>query len=155
MAKTPPNPDIPEAPISAEDIRTGLSPEALARSFRDNLYYQQGRFAGIASLNDFYQATAHTVRDRLLKRWVETHQKLMETSRKAVCYFSAEFLIGPQLGNNLINLGIFREAEQAFASAGLKTARHGLPSDNLEVRLEHLLEEEEEPGLKACTPSHR
>jgi starch phosphorylase len=150
MAKTPPNPKnpkTPEPPISAEDIRTGLSPEALTRSFRDNLYYQQGRFVGIASLNDFYQAAAHTVRDRLLKRWVESQRKLMETGQKTVCYFSAEFLIGPQLGNNLINLGIFREAEQAFEAAGLKTARHGLPSDGLDVRLEHLLEEEEEPGL--------
>jgi starch phosphorylase len=46
---------------------------------------------------------------------------------------SAEFLIGPQLGNNLINLGIFDNARQAMQELGLD--------------LDMLLDQEEEPGL--------
>jgi glucan phosphorylase len=52
---------------------------------------------------------------------------------RTVCYLSAEFLIGPQLGNNLINLGIFDNARQAMRELGLD--------------LEMLLDQEEEPGL--------
>ena len=33
-------------------------------------------------------------------------------------YLSAEFLMGPQLANNLINLGIYEEVREAFESAG-------------------------------------
>jgi starch phosphorylase len=147
----------PAAEPDNEDVRTGLSPEALARSFRDNLYYQQGRYAAIATLNDLYQAAAYTVRDRLLKRWIETTRTVIETDHKIVCYFSAEFLIGPQLGNNLLNLGILREAELSLEAADLKLddmplakrslERLGQPADGLSLCLEHLFEQEEEPGL--------
>ena len=52
---------------------------------------------------------------------------------KVVCYLSAEFLLGPQLGNNLLNLGIEADAREAMAELGLD--------------LDELLEQEEEPGL--------
>ena len=37
---------------------------------------------------------------------------------KVTCYLSAEFLMGPQLGNNLLNLGIEDEARAALADLG-------------------------------------
>jgi starch phosphorylase len=67
----------------------------------------QVRDASTATLNDFYMAAAYAVRDRLLRRWMNTVRKVMKSDTKVVCYFSAEFLTGPHLGNNLINLGIF------------------------------------------------
>lgn len=157
MANNAPTPKAAGMTPEPEDVRTGLSAEAIAAAFRDNLYYQQGRTASIATLNDFYQAMAYTVRDRLLKQWVETLHQVMETERKVVCYFSAEFLVGPHLGNNLLNLGISREAAQAVAETGLKLetlsavrrgmAEGGEPAAPFTLQLEHLLEEEEEPGL--------
>ena len=36
-----------------------------------------------------------------------------------MAYLSAEFLMGPHLGNNLINLGIHDTARQALAELGL------------------------------------
>ncbi|MDD1649252.1 MAG: glycogen/starch/alpha-glucan phosphorylase, partial [Methylococcaceae bacterium] len=157
MANNPSTPTAAEPPLKPENARTGLSSAAIAAAFRDNLYYQQGRVASIATLNDFYQAMAYTVRDRLLQQWVETLQQVIETDRKVVCYFSAEFLVGPHLGNNLLNLGIFRAAEQAVAEAGLKSdklpavrrrmAERGESVTPFTLQLEHLLEEEEEPGL--------
>jgi starch phosphorylase len=50
-----------------------------------------------------------------------------------VSYLSAEFLIGPQLGNNLINLGIYDQVRQATEELGLD--------------LQSLIDQEEEPGL--------
>ncbi len=52
--------------------RTALSAEALAQSFLDNLYFVQGRSIERATVNDLYMALAHTVRDRLVERWIQT-----------------------------------------------------------------------------------
>ena len=77
-------------------------------------------------------ALAYTVRDRLLHNWVQT-LKTIRQDVKVVSYLSAEFLLGPQLGNNLINLGIWEQVREAVSLHGLK--------------LEELLEQEGEPGL--------
>ena len=93
-------------PQEKESIRTGTSPEILYQALLDNLYYVQGRPPEQATRNDWYMALAYTVRDRLLGKWVQTLKHLNEDV-KVVSYLSAEFLLGPQLGNNLINLGIW------------------------------------------------
>jgi starch phosphorylase len=121
------------APRDVDDPRTGLTVEALKRGFLENLCFVQGRVPAAATLNDHYMALAFTIRDRLLHRSVATRQKYLDEASRTVCYLSAEFLLGPHLGNNLINLGVFDEAERAMAELGL--------------RLEDLLEQEEEPGL--------
>ena len=115
-----------------ENIRTGTNPEILAQALLDNLYYIQGRTPELATRNDWYMALAYTVRDRLLHNWVQTLRTIDDDTR-VVSYLSAEFLIGPQLGNNLINLGIWDQVREAVSQHGLK--------------LEELLEQEGEPGL--------
>ncbi|HEY9301028.1 MAG TPA: glycogen/starch/alpha-glucan phosphorylase, partial [Phormidium sp.] len=119
--------------VVVEDDRTGLSVETLKRAFADNLFYIQGKFPEIASKHDYYMALAYTVRDRLLRRWLNTAETYARNSCRTVAYMSAEFLMGPQLGNNLINLGIYDQVNQAMQELGLD--------------LRELLEEEEEPGL--------
>lgn len=113
--------------------RTALTVEALARSFLDNLLFVQGRSLERATVNDLYMALAHTVRDRLVERWTSTVTNYQAQDVRVVCYLSAEFLTGPHLANNLINLGIYDEAEQAMRQLGLD--------------LNVLVEQEEEPGL--------
>lgn len=116
-----------------ENVRTGLGVEALKQAFRDNLFYIQGRPPVAATRNDLYMAVAYSVRDRLLQRFITSIDKLIQQDVRAVCYFSAEFLLGPHLGNNLLNLGITEAAKKALASYG--------------IELQDLLEQEEEPGL--------
>ncbi len=113
--------------------RTGLSVETLKRSFLNNLFYVQGKFPALATKNDYYMALAYTVRDRLLQRWVNSAAVYTEKGSRTVAYLSAEFLMGPHLGNNLVNLGIYEQVQQAMVELGLE--------------LNDLLEEEEEPGL--------
>jgi len=121
-------------PAGSEDIRTGLSPAALAQAVADNLHYVQARVPEIATRNDWYLALACTVRDRLLDRWIKTVQGMLTSKDlKVVCYLSAEFLMGPQLGNSLINLGIYDPAREAVG--------------RLKLDLDELLAQEEEPGL--------
>lgn len=120
-------------PVRVEDDRTGLNVETLKRAFLDNLFYIQGKFPDIATQNDYYMALAYTVRDRLLKRWLKTAHTYGQRGSRTVCYLSAEFLMGPHLGNNLINLGIYDDIKQAM--------------DELGLDLDVLMEQEEEPGL--------
>jgi len=121
-------------PAGSEDIRTGLSPAALAQAVADNLHYVQARLPEIATRNDWYMALACTVRDRLLDRWIKTVQGMLTSKDvRVVCYLSAEFLMGPQLGNSLINLGIYDPAREAVG--------------RLKLDFDELLAQEEEPGL--------
>ncbi|WP_299070052.1 glycogen/starch/alpha-glucan phosphorylase [Accumulibacter sp.] len=119
--------------VGREDRRTGLGVDALKRALLDKLVYVQARFPAVATRRDCFHALAQAVRDRLLQRWVQTARTYRERGSRTVCYMSAEFLIGPQLGNNLINLGIHETARQALSELGLD--------------LESLLDEEGEPGL--------
>ena len=117
--QTVPNQPIECVPtVVVEDDRTGLSIETLKRAFQDNLFYIQGKFANIATQNDYYMALAYTVRDRLLRRWLTTAETHTHQGVRTVAYLSAEFLMGPHLGNNLISLGIYDEAKQAITELG-------------------------------------
>jgi starch phosphorylase len=113
--------------------RTGTSAAALRDAFLENLYYAQVKFPAIATLNDRYMALAHTVRDRVIRRAMNTFETYYRTAARTVCYLSAEYLLGPHLGNNLINLGLFDQAREAMAALGYD--------------LDELLDQEEEPGL--------
>ena len=98
--------------------RRGLAIGALKRGFQDHLRYTQGRIPRIATLNDNYTALAYTVKDRLLHRWVRSSERYMKGGIRAVSYLSAEFLMGPQLANNMINLGIYEEVREAAKESG-------------------------------------
>ncbi|RPH38429.1 MAG: glycogen/starch/alpha-glucan family phosphorylase, partial [Burkholderiales bacterium] len=114
-------------------MRTGDSVAALKRAFLDNLFYTQGRYLEVAKPNDLYQALAHTLRDHLLHRWVSTVQTYAKENARTVCYLSAEYLPGPHLANNLLNLGITENVRLALAELGLDLAS--------------IIEREEDPGL--------
>jgi starch phosphorylase len=122
------------APVrEINDVRASFSHEAIKQSFLDHLLYTQGKTLEIASKNDLYQSLAHTVRDRMLVRWHETASAYKKERTRTVAYLSAEFLMGPYLGNNLLNLGITDEVKRVM--------------DELGLDLEKILAQEEEPGL--------
>lgn len=117
----------------SEGDRTGLSLETLKRAFLDNLFFIQGKPVALATQQDYYLALAYTVRDRMLHRWNSTAEAYTRGRSRTVCYLSAEFLMGPHLGNNLINMGIYDEVKRAIAELGLD--------------FDELLAQEAEPGL--------
>ncbi len=116
-----------------ESTRTDMGIEAIKQSIIEHLFLTQGRTLELATQNDFYMAVAYAIRDRLLYRWLHSIRTMRRKEVKGVGYLSAEFLIGPQLENNLINLGIYNEVKEAFDNAG-----HDLTT---------LIEYEQEPGL--------
>ena len=115
------------------DDRTALGKDAIKSSFLDDLFYVQGKFPALATENDYYMALAYAIRDRMLQRWISTAAVYTKNASRTVAYLSAEFLMGPHLGNNLINLGIFDTVKECVTELGLDFDR--------------LLAQEEEPGL--------
>jgi glycogen phosphorylase len=113
--------------------RSDMSIEGLRRTLREHVFYTQGRFPAVATKNDLYMALAYTVRDQLLHRWIKTVEQMGREDLKVVSYLSAEFLLGPHLENNLINLGIYEEVRRTAEEAGLD--------------IQALFDQEEEPGL--------
>ena len=101
-----------------DPTRTGLDADTLRQAVLDNLVCLQGRFPDIADPRDWYMALAWTVRDRMLERWASTVRTYQAGDVKVVCYLSAEFLIGPQLGSNLLALGIEAPAREAMVALG-------------------------------------
>jgi starch phosphorylase len=99
--------------------RISLSKDAIKRAFIDNLYYIQGKFPILATRNDYYQALAYTIRDRLLHRWNSTAETYTRKGSRTVAYLSAEYLLGPHLVNNMLNLGICDKVRQAINELGL------------------------------------
>ena len=105
----------------------------LKRAFAYKLFFQQGVLPLNASLNDYYLAVSYTLRDRMQHLFINSAAAIRESKNRVVCYFSAEFLMGPHLLNNLINLGLREEFEQSATEAGLD--------------LQQIIDHEEEPGL--------
>jgi starch phosphorylase len=116
-----------------EDIRAGRGPAALKAAFLDNLSFVVGRPLELATPEERYEALARAVRDRIMRRWVEQMTLWNRPTTRDVVYLSAEFLVGPHLGNNLLNLGLTESARQAMAE--------------LDLDLDQFVGLEEDPGL--------
>src|SRR5215831_1043070 len=123
----------PTAVPGFRGTRTGLGTEDIKQSFLDNLFYGMGRVPAIATRNDLYTALALTVRDRLFHCGVQTIETHKERQARSVAYLSAEYLPGPHLGLNLLNLGVTEQARQALSQLGYD--------------LDDLMEQGVEPGL--------
>ena len=105
----------------------------LEKDILESLYYIQCKSRELATKNDWYMAVAYTVRSRLMKNWIDTLHGMADKKIKLVGYLSAEFLVGPHLGNAMINLGIYDDVQKATQQLGLD--------------LRQLMDIEEEPGL--------
>ena len=112
---------------------SGKEIQDFAREFLRHLFHTQGRVLEMATPNDLYMALAYTVRNQLLERWLHTVANYKDPNVRIVSYLSAEFLLGPHLENNLINLGIYDVARKVMEDFGLD--------------FQKIIRQEEEPGL--------
>ena len=66
-----------------------------------------------------FQAVAYAVKDQIVDCWMETQRVYEEEDPKIVYYMSMEFLMGRALGNNIINLKAYKEADEALRELGI------------------------------------
>ncbi len=122
---------IPAAPSAGR--RASMLAAEFTASVREHLVHTCAKDPRDASALDLYQAFAHTVRDRLVHRWLATQRTHFEEDVKRACYLSSEFLTGRSLGLCLMNMGLYDAAQSLAGDLGLE--------------LGAILEREGDPGL--------
>jgi glycogen phosphorylase len=115
------------------DERTGDTVPILKQAILENLFYVVGKWPDAATDKDHFMALAYSVRDRILARWLTTKEDYIKHDVRSVYYLSAEFLMGPYLANNILNLGVQENVQKAV--------------EELDLDLDNLIRQEAEPGL--------
>ncbi len=113
--------------------RRALTPDAIVTGFLRHLKYTQGKHWEGVTLHDQFVSLALSVRDALFDRKILTQTRHAEANAKRVYYLSMEYLLGRQLRQNLVNLGL------------LEPVRAGL--EKLNVDLDAICELEPDAGL--------
>jgi starch phosphorylase len=111
--------DTDVRPGKGTSRRASLQTADFRAAVLDHILHTCAKELRDASALDFYEAFAHTVRDRLVHRWLATQRTHVEKDVKRVCYFSSEFLTGRSLGLCLMNMDLYDAAVELAADYGL------------------------------------
>ena len=68
--------------ISVRALATVESVSDLKRAFNQHLHYTLCKDRNVATTRDYYFSLAHSVKDRLVARWIRTQQRWYETDPK-------------------------------------------------------------------------
>ena len=96
---------------------------ALRRAVIAKLTYAVGKDPVVATERDWFVATALSVRDRIVDRWMTSTRATHAEQRKRVYYLSLEFLIGRLLIDALNNLQLLEPMRAALAELGVDLDR--------------------------------
>lgn len=99
--------------------RQGRDAESIKWGFAEHLKFSMGVDRYTATKYDRYEALAFTIRDRLINQWIKTQQTHHHKKVKRVYYLSLEYLVGRAMGNNIINLCLEDEVNEAMQALGI------------------------------------
>ena len=94
-----------------------VSKEQLKKLIERNLKISFSKNLSEASDFEIYRALGTSIMQEIAEDWYETQH--LYSQKKQAFYFSAEFLMGRALGNNLINLGMIEEVKELFHELGI------------------------------------
>jgi len=103
-----------------DTIATKYRPDAasnLADAIVSHLRYSVGTDPDRAQPHDWFLATALTLRNQIVDRWIESERRTH--GRKQVYYLSIEFLVGRMLIDGLCNLELTQPVNAALTSFGV------------------------------------
>ncbi|HYD33208.1 MAG TPA: glycogen/starch/alpha-glucan phosphorylase [Methylophilaceae bacterium] len=103
-------------PVDEPVITTETTP--IAQALQNHLIFSTGKTGTSVTQRDWYAATALTVRDHVIERWVTTRNVYREKDPKRVFYLSLEFLIGRMMSNAALNIGIEPRIRQGLHELG-------------------------------------
>ncbi|ROH88334.1 glycogen/starch/alpha-glucan phosphorylase [Pseudomethylobacillus aquaticus] len=118
-SKTPTDqPRTPTRPAKPAARRISAHKAPAVQSLQNHLTFSSGKTSTSATERDWYAATANTIRDHVIERWVKTVDAYREQDPKRVYYLSLEFLIGRMMSNAALNLGIAPEIRDGLTKLG-------------------------------------
>jgi glycogen phosphorylase len=106
-------------PAAKGDAITRADVAAIRAAIVNKLTYAIGKRVVTARPRDWFVATALTVRDRIVERWIASNDETHRTHRKRVYYLSLEFLIGRLLIDALTNMEMIEPTRAALAELGV------------------------------------
>ena len=89
------------------------------KSVKENVKNLYRKTLEEASQQEIFQAVSYTVKDVIIDDWLATQKAFDKQDPKMVYYMSMEFLMGRALGNNMINLKMYKEVKEALGEIGL------------------------------------
>ena len=108
--------------------KSAVTAEQFADEIREQLKYTQGVTVEQAKPADVYVAASAAVRRHLMDSWFKTQSDMVNGNTKAVGYLSAEFLMGKQLRNALLNAGLTEQFDAAVKELGFSVQASSTPS---------------------------
>ena len=93
--------------------------EAFIEDVKENVKNLYRKTLDEASQQEIFQAVSYTVKDAIIDDWLATQKAFDKQDPKMVYYMSMEFLMGRALGNNMINLKMYKEVKEALEEIGL------------------------------------
>ena len=93
--------------------------EAFIEDVKENVKNLYRKTLDEASQQEIFQAVSYTVKDVIIDDWLATQKAFDKQDPKMVYYMSMEFLMGRPLGNNMINLKMYKEVKEALEEIGL------------------------------------
>ena len=89
------------------------------KSVADNLKVLYRKTVDEADKQQIFQAVSYSVKDIIMDRWLATQKTYEKEDVRTVVYMSMEFLMGRALGNNMINLTVYKDIKEALDEMGL------------------------------------
>lgn len=91
--------------------------EELRKQIEKYVKVSFGKEISEATEFEVYRALGQAIMEDIAEDWYETNK--LYSQKKQAYYFSAEFLMGRALGNNLINLGVLDEVKEVLRELGI------------------------------------
>ena len=113
--------------------KSSVTAEQFTEEIREQLTYTQNVTPEQATAADVYVAASKAVRNHLVDSWFKTQADTIKGNTRAVGYLSAEFLMGKQLRNALLNAGLTEQFDAAVKALGFD--------------VQDVIDAEHEPGL--------
>ena len=93
--------------------------DVFKRDVRNNVKTLFRKEVEEATPQQLFQAVSYAVKEAIIDDWLATQKAFDKQDPKMVYYMSMEFLMGRALGNNMINLKMYKEVKEALGEIGL------------------------------------
>lgn len=93
-----------------------MDKKKLVKVIESTLKREYGKEPKKATVNEIHNVVSKIAMDKIAENWTESQKNFLE--KRHAYYFSAEFLVGRAVQNNLICMGIFDEVKDALSEIG-------------------------------------
>ena len=93
--------------------------EDFKRVYQERMVEKYGVSVAESHLFERYDVLGEMVRDYANFDWRKTHNEIVNKQKKQLIYFSMEFLIGRLLTSNMMNMGIYKTAQDGLKDLGI------------------------------------